>query len=72
VKVNAKIIRLDRCKEEYGSFFDYTDFSKAKDVFVNTDSWWAEAAKRFTAYIDAAMSYADTAQFLLEPKPIVL
>ena len=56
VKVNAKIVSPDRFKEEYGSFFEHTDFSEAKDVFVNEDSGWAEAAKALTAYTDAAIN----------------
>jgi sarcosine oxidase/L-pipecolate oxidase len=50
----ARIVRPDVMKEEYGGLFRDADWTGAEDVFVNEGSGWAEATRALGAVTEAA------------------
>ncbi|PQE22930.1 FAD dependent oxidoreductase protein [Rutstroemia sp. NJR-2017a BBW] len=50
----ARIVRPDVMKEEYGGLFRDADWTGAEDVFVNEGSGWAEATRALRAVTETA------------------
>lgn len=54
VSTKAEVIGPEVLKERYPLFWD-TDYSAAKDCYINPESGWAEAASAVKAVIQAAL-----------------
>ena len=54
ISTKAEVIGPEELKERYPLFWD-TDYSAAKDCYINPESGWAEAASAVKAVIQAAL-----------------
>lgn len=55
VKVGAEMLSPETFKKGYADFFQNTDYTDVKEIFINRNSGWAEATKALAAYTDAAV-----------------